>query len=267
MESIFINYSSLPIIGEGYESKIYLYNNYAIKIFNDIILNNNLKKNNKIKKLEFIHDKKNDNLASPLFYVCNHNNEIIGFGMNYINPSISLEKIILDSQIDLSIKIDYCIKLCKIINNLNQENLYVIDNNFRNFLLDLKSDKLIVVDSDSISTQNYRTECLPTYFSDYYISRFQNVLDDKFTKYTLSLQILYNLSNHKIVREDMRFYNENNDYLRKKILELKETKNIINKLNNFFESNNSNINFEKILVKLKDSNLNKKVSFLTLNDT
>lgn len=47
MESIFINYSSLPIIGEGYESKIYLYNNYAIKIFNDIILNNNLKKKTK----------------------------------------------------------------------------------------------------------------------------------------------------------------------------------------------------------------------------
>lgn len=126
------------------------------------------------------------------------------------------------------------ILLEKMCLELAENGVYLIDNNFRNFAF-TKQNEFIAVDIDSISTDEFRTEILPTYFFDYYNSRFNSKLDADFVKYTMALQFISNINN--INREIIRYYDANNDIVLNQLLSIFSNYNL-NEIKKFFTINN-----------------------------
>lgn len=238
MERIILEENNLKdytIIGRGYESIIYYYAGVVYKIFNKNILNSYLRIKSKIEKINFIHNNCfGFKIAYPEKLVFNAKNEFLGYTMQYINKKVDLYSFFTNYNTRLKDKIEMYILLEKMCLELAENGVYLIDNNFRNFAF-TNQNEFIAVDIDSISTDEFRTEILPTYFFDYYNSRFNSKLDADFVKYTMALQFISNINN--INREIIRYYDANNDIVLNQLLSTFSNYNL-NEIKKFFTINN-----------------------------
>lgn len=232
-------------IGTGYESDVYLSNGMVYKIFNDNILKSTLKTQSKIKKLLFIHDNcKYKNICYPHALLYDENNAFIGYLMDYQKEKYNIVDF-LNSNVDLKNKILLYSSIEKITLMLARNNIFVVDNNLRNYRVNV-AGQIIVMDIDSVSTSEYRTECLPTYFFDYYNTRFNDKLDYNFVKYTLALQFLTIIN--KINRQSIRYYNLQDDKVIDQLIYVFKENNI-DEVKDFFVNNDYNQSLGKILLK------------------
>lgn len=234
MKTLKINKKDLEkmrLIGQGFESKIYFFEeNVAFKIFSNSILQNQAKlesKKNKVIELSFMEEEAKPKIFSLLY---DNNEEFIGYSMEYIQKLYDFEQIFKDSIIDIKEKIRLYKLLEKEILTLAEKNIFMVDNNFRNFCID-KNEKIRFFDFDSVTTLRNKTETYPTYFTDYYFSRFDNLVNYDFVKYTLNLQFLYNiilLTNPTFDRKILRFYTDEDILLNKILAYFKEDREFKN---------------------------------------
>lgn len=248
MEKIIIDNNLLTqenMISSGYEGSIFLVENKIYKIFKDTILSSQVRINSKIDKLLFLHEIGYiENMCYPEKLLFNDKGLFIGYSMNYHREKINLNNF-FSSNIDLQKKIIMFNIIENITLNLAENNIYVVDNNLRNYMF-TEEDKIIILDVDSVSTFNNRTECLPTYFFDYYLSRFNDKIDYNYVKYTLALQFLVLINN--IDRRIIRYYDSTNDIVCNELISIFNEYNQ-NKIKLFFENNNYNQRLSKILIK------------------
>ena len=215
---------AIHLIGQGFESKIYLFEDVVFKIFSDSILQNKDKlksKKNKIIELNSVKDDITPKIFSLLY---DDKGNFIGYSMEYIQKLYDFEQIFKDSRIDIKEKINLYKLLEKEVLCLAGKNIFMVDNNFRNFCID-KNKKIHLFDFDSVTTLQNKTETYPTYFTDYYFSRFDKVVDYDFVRYTLNLQFLYNiilLINPMFDRKILRFYTNEDILLNKFLVDFKK---------------------------------------------
>lgn len=211
---------AMHFIGQGFESKVYLFEEDVVfKIFSDSILQSHDKLKSKKNKLIELSSMKEDTTPKIFSLLYDEEEKFIGYSMEYIQKLYDFEQIFKDSRIDIKEKINLYKLLEKEVLYLAEKNIFMVDNNFRNFCID-KNEKIRFFDFDSVTTLQNKTETYPTYFTDYYFSRFDKVVDYDFVKYTLNMQFLYNiilLINPMFDKKILRFYT-NEDILLNKFL-------------------------------------------------
>ena len=248
-----IDYTKLERCGKGYEGRVFKYGNDAIKIFRSKIFESSWKFESKINKLEYLNYYKPNNICYPKYFVSNKHH-IIGYGMDLIPTKEnleSLENIFEDKSTTFENKISLAIEAYDIVLNSNYYGFFIIDSNFRNFLYNEKSKNLTAIDSDSIATPFHKCEFPPIFFHNYYKDKFNNSINGDYTRYVIALQILSNLFNTTIDRDNLILYDKTDDYLEEVIEKLNFSKEIIEELQLFFQDNKSSIDFKDILLNIK----------------
>lgn len=152
---------------QGGEGIVYKNNNELIKIYHKENLDS--KHEDKLKLLQALKNIPNTMLPKELVY--NKDNHLIGFTMNFVEDSITLEayfrkiitRQITPCRIDL---INICLNLISITKKLHKEAVFVGDWNLKNILINPKSLEVNIIDTDSFQIGEFPCPVGATGFLD-----------------------------------------------------------------------------------------------------
>jgi len=146
-----INISKNSYAGGG-EGDIYIDGKNAIKIFHT-----NTIKERKIVELNKIN---NNEVISPKEAIYNSSGDCIGYTMKFVDNAEPLSKVITtkfqnENGISINDIISMTSSLKKSFEDIHSAGCLVVDGNEMNFLVDIKSMKMILIDTDSYKTPSF----------------------------------------------------------------------------------------------------------------
>ena len=200
MDKIITNNDFKNPIGKGYEGVVYNYDdNTVVKIINRF-------NNNKINKIELLHELKLDNFVFPDKLVTLENGKPIGYTMEKVitNDLHDLARN-LNSKITLDKKIKYLKNLENNLKKAHQIGMTIVDLNFTNFLVNEK-DEIIMIDSDNFTYKDYKTDNFPTLYSYLYRIKVSDKVDANMDKFSFTMKLLEYLCDESILQFDLVNY-------------------------------------------------------------
>lgn len=195
MDKIILNVRDirkLNLIGEGSESQVYDYNNQALKLFSNRIINDDIKQNklNKIGKLEELNL---DKFIIPNILIYNSCDDFIGYIMKKINIEYDLYDFLKSEKFTLDKKINYLKKYNDLLKIAHKNNITLVDANFWNCLI--SNDDLFFIDTDNYKIGNLECDTFPTNFKTIYLILNQKLptYDKNYDNFQIGIQIFSKL--------------------------------------------------------------------------
>lgn len=187
MKKIYLNQEIGELIGVGAEGKVMkLDKNRAAKYF--YYTDNAINKINKLKEIKNMNIK---NITNPreVIYI---NNEIKGYTMDYINIDLTLKQC-LQSNKTLDEKINYLKQMEKIMKQLHNKDVVLIDVMYHNFVI--SNNTLKAIDIDNYHLPNFEIDFIPMAIYDSYLENINNEITIDMDKYNNTFFMLHYLCN------------------------------------------------------------------------
>lgn len=205
----------LKMLGEGSEGTVYLYNDNALKYYNQWHLRRE-NFDNKLAKLHELSKMNLDNYVLPKDLVYNENDKLRGFTMNYQPSDTDMFDYMRSDKYSLDQKIELIKKLEKLIKKAHEKNMTLVDTHFWNFLIYGNDVKIIDTDTYKIGSLNHDFE--PPLYCKYYMDKINEKIDPNLDKFSLGIHLLNTLSNGVFSNSFMLYYNTSFDYLHNYVL-------------------------------------------------
>lgn len=205
----------LKMLGEGSEGTVYMYNDDALKYYNNAHLRRE-NFENKIAKLDLLNQLDLNNYILPKELVYNHNDMFKGFTMEYQPSDIDMLDFFCSTNYTLDQKIEKFKKLEALIKKAHELNITLVDTNLWNFLI--YDDEVKIIDTDSYKVDTLNHDFEPPFYCKYYSEKISTDIDPNLDKFSLGIHLLHALSNGKFDKIFMLYYNTSFNYLYNYIL-------------------------------------------------
>ncbi len=161
-------FSNISLFQKGGEGVVYKYgNNKLIKIYHK----NEMDKNQEKKIRSLIGLKNCNNVMFPKEIVYNKNNQFIGYTMDLVKNSETLDSYLRGiigkkynpTRLDL---VKICIRISEIAKNLHSQGIFIGDWNLKNILINPLTFEINFIDTDSFQTKDFPCPVAATGFLD-----------------------------------------------------------------------------------------------------
>ena len=183
------------LLGVGSEGVVYKYKNEAIKIFNSGLINNN-----KLQKIELLHNMDLEDFQLPKKLYLNKIYKPVAYSMDYVDSDKTVQCVLQSSRLSLREKIVYLEKVEYLVKNAHYNNIILNDLNLFNFLVD-ENDTVKVIDTDNFKVKEYESDISPSFFTDLYNNNIGTKISENTDKFSLTLHFFKDLINRRDVDE------------------------------------------------------------------
>ena len=183
------------LLGVGSEGVVYKYKNEAIKIFNSGLINNN-----KLQKIELLHNMDLEDFQLPKKLYLNKVYKPVAYSMDYVDSNKTVQCVLQSSRLSLREKIIYLEKVEYLVKNAHYNNIVFNDLNLFNFLVD-ENDTVKVIDTDNFKVKEYESDINPSFFTDLYNYNIGTKISENTDKFSLTLHFFKDLINIRDVDE------------------------------------------------------------------
>ena len=183
------------LLGVGSEGVVYKYKNEAIKIFNSGLINNN-----KLQKIELLHNMDLEDFQLPKKLYLNKVYKPVAYSMDYVDSNKTVQCVLQSSRLSLREKIVYLEKVEYLVKNAHYNNIVFNDLNLFNFLVD-ENDTVKVIDTDNFKVKEYESDINPSFFTDLYNNNIGTKISENTDKFSLTLHFFKDLINRTDVDE------------------------------------------------------------------
>ena len=183
------------LLGVGSEGVVYKYKNEAIKIFNSGLINNN-----KLRKIELLHNMDLEDFQLPKKLYLNKVYKPVAYSMDYVDSNKTVQCVLQSSRLSLRQKIVYLEKVEYLVKTAHYNNIILNDLNLFNFLVD-ENDTVKVIDTDNFKVKEYESDINPSFFTDLYNNNIGTKISENTDKFSLTLHFFKDLINIRDVDE------------------------------------------------------------------
>ncbi len=201
------------LIGHGAESLVYRFD--SDKVFKYLI-NPTKNKINKITALSMLNI---PNFVFPEELVYNEKGQPIGYIMDQV--SVDASKSIDNKAMQLQTiadKIELFKKQENLLKAAHNNDLIMVDFNYRNFLID-QLQNVVAIDTDNYFYKEFPNDINPALYYDYYIDKVSEKITPDLDKMSFTLNALYLLTGGIFSRNAMQYYSDD-EYIEDIINEL-----------------------------------------------